>query len=378
MKVGLVSDFTSSVVLDDQLMSASSSGVVLNSGVHSLITIKNLLSELPKFDYTLSNYDSLKEYSSFLESRLVGDLVEENGVIYQSIKSPNTGNALTDDEFWLQTNKDSIRLKIMINRVKDRVYNELGLVEKLVSNHYLYSEGDHTNDLEGDYSAWVFQAKGSEYLDFRINEIAVQANTTGNVNVYVVHQKELIQTLSVPVDNGKLLFNEVNYSFSGKGEFTFAIDSQSVNASYDYVDPYNYEGFTAYPATGTGATPDSSEYVSSASHNGMGFNITALFDPKKYIDNNSNEFARFVRQAFEYEFFEMVLHNTGNRRSGTERMIMEPQFIKAQLSVTEGNTVAKRYKDAIKEAQRQLAKAYDIQLSKEQGDDFIDVQIGSV
>ena len=378
MKVGFVSDFSSNVTLDSQILGIPKNGVVLNSGVHSTITIKNLLAYLPEFKQTLSSYSASKEYGDFLESRSVEDLVEDNGIIYQSIKSSNTGNPLTDTNSWIPTNKESIMLKVMINRVKDRVYNELGLVEKLISSHQLYSEGTETKVLDSNYSGWSFQSKGSDYIKFRINEIALQANTTGNVDLYVIYQKELKDTLSIPVDNGKLKFHNINYDFGGKGEYIFAFNSQEVSASFDYIDPNNYEGFTAYTVSGLGSSPESSDYTYSVSHNGLGFNITTIFDPKSYIDNNANEFAHFIRQAFEYEFFEMILHNSGNRRNDAERNLMEKQFIKAQLSVMEGNTVAKRYQSAIKEAKRQLREAYDIQLSEESGDDYVDVEIGSV
>jgi hypothetical protein len=379
MVLGLVNDLTSNVVLDSQLTSPTS-GVYLNSGVHSSITIKNLLSILPESNYTVLNYSPASDYGNFTDSRLMTDIVTDGSLIYESVKSSNTGNALTDTNYWLLTNIDSVKLKVFIQKVEDRVYNDLSLERKLVNNQYLYEVGDNEIVLPSNYSAWTFEARGSDYVKFRLNQIAIQANTTGNVNVYVVNQGLLLSTLSIPVTNGAFNWTQSDYEFSGHGKFHFVIDSQSVNVGDNVVDPFNFEGFIAYTSTGTGATPQSAEYTDYMLGVGIGVNLSVYFDPQKYITNNAKEFSQFIRSAFEYVFFETAAHNSGNRSNSGQRTLMDIPNMALQLTDLTNNTVGKRYNDNLKMARNLMRKAHDVQLSQsgESGEDSLTVETGSM
>ena len=124
MILGISEDFTSKVVLDSQLKSIPSSGLYLNSGVHSSITLDNLLSFLPKLNFTFSAYDNQKTYGVFLDSMNREDIVQHDGKVYQSIQSSSSADAKTpgdDTAYWLETNIESLRLKIFIEKVKQRV-----------------------------------------------------------------------------------------------------------------------------------------------------------------------------------------------------------------------------------------------------------------
>lgn len=379
MVLGFVNDLTINETLDDQLINPSS-GVYINSGVHSSVTLKNLLSILPKIDFSFDDWDNSTTYGDFLESRAITDIVTDGTTLYQSKESPNVGNALTDTAYWLPTNEDSIRLKIFIQKVTDRVYNDLSIEKKLVNNQYLYEIGDTEITLPDDYAAWTFEARGSDYVKFRMNQIAIQANTTGSVDVYVVNQGTLVSTISVPVNNGVFAWNQIDYEFSGHGPFHFAIDSQSVQVGDKTVDPFNFEGFIGYTSTGTGSTPESAEYSDYMVGVGIGVNLTVYFDPQQYIDNNTNEFARFIRAAFVYSFFETLLNNSGVRSNDVQRILVDAKRMSAELMDKENNTVGGRYHRAMKEARTLIRKAHDVQLaqSADNGKDSLEIETGSM
>ncbi len=126
MVLGISEDFTSNVVFDAQLKDIPTSGLYINSGVHPSITTENLMDFLPKIDLSFQEWDETKDYNSFMTSRNRVDIVTKNSNIYQSIKSSNLNqDPETETDFWLLTNIESLRLKIFLEKVKDKVYSWL-------------------------------------------------------------------------------------------------------------------------------------------------------------------------------------------------------------------------------------------------------------
>ncbi len=360
MVLGIAEDFTSNAILDSQLKS-STSGLYLNSGVHPSITIDNLLNFLPNFSITTAAWDASKTYGEYLRDKT--DLVTYNNKLYQSIKSANLNqNPATETTYWLETNLESLRLKNLIQQVKDKVYSDLNLTRRLVNNQALYEIGDKTVTLPNDYAAWVFEAKGSDYISFRLNQVSIQMSGTTPIDLYVINQGVLIDTLSITPSNGVFEFKDLEYSFSGKGRWIFAIDSADVLTRGLSLDPLKYDGFVVYTSSGIGSTPQSAEYSYSTSGNGLGFNISALLDSSVYIDNNVNEFANYIRATFEYVVFQMFLHNPNNKSNLNERIQMEREILLQELKNIQANTVAKRYEDEKRQAVKQLQKTFDTQL----------------
>ncbi len=248
MVLGITEDFTSDILLDSQLKS-STSGLYLNSGVHPSITIDNLLNFLPNFSITTAAWDSGTTYGEYLRDKT--DLVTYNNKLYQSIKSANLNqNPATETTYWLETNLESLRLKNLIQQVKDKVYSDLNLTRRLVNNQALYEIGDKTVTLPNDYAAWVFEAKGSDYISFRLNQVSIQMSGTTPIDLYVINQGVLIDTLSITPSNGVFEFKDLEYSFSGKGRWIFAIDSADVLTKGLSIDPLKYDGFVVIPHQG--------------------------------------------------------------------------------------------------------------------------------
>lgn len=379
MDIGFSEDFTTDVELDAQLRAFPDSGLYLNSGVDPSITLNNLLEHLPKLDLSFLVWDETKTYGKFLVTRNRNDLVTKSSIIYESIAASNIGQnpADSNSEYWLETNLESLRLKAFINSVKERVYSDLGLTRRLVNNQYIYDNGlGVPKTLTSDYSAWVLQPKGSDYVKFRINELCLRKSGSTPVNVYIVNEGSLVETITLAPDNGRNTFRAVNIELSGKGRFYLVIDSTEVIASHSTIDPHKFKGFVAYMAVGSGDDPASATYYHHTESNGLGMNITAYLDPTKFIDNNIAELAPFIRATFEYMAFQMFLANPNQRSNRSERGIPEENMLISELKRFDGDTVVRRYANEKKRAMKLVERVYDTELSEKDGK--LNVKVGSI
>ncbi len=367
MVLGISEDFTSTVEFDSQLSSIPSSGLYLNSGTHPIITVNNLLEFLPSINFNFSEWDSSTSYGVFTETRNKKDIVSYNTVegfrVFQSINS-GTNNLPTDSTYWLETNIESLRVKTFLEKVKDKVYSELSLEKTLVNNQFLYENGDIQTTLNGDFSGWVIEPKGSDYVSFRINQISFQKDGTAPVSLHVLNQNQLIKTISIKPDEGRLNFQDVDLKLSGKGDFKLLIDSTDVYTSNATIDPQKFDGFVAYTTTGIGSTVETANYTYNVCGNGLGLNITAFLDPKVYIDNNISEFGSFIRATFEYMVFQMFLHNANNRSNRTERIQLDKNMLLRELKDMNVDSVIRRFYNARRKALNMLEKTFDTQLNK--------------
>lgn len=376
MELGIREDFTvKDITLDSQLTALPSTGLYLNSGVHPSITLDNLLSFLPKFDLTLSAWDNGTTYGVFTESKSKSDIVTYNSVIYQSIKAGIGNQPDEEPTYWIETNKESLRLKAFIESVKDRVYSDLNLNRRLVNNEYLYEVSTQSHTLPNDYAGWVLEPKGSDYVYFVINEIALQKAGTTPVDVYIVNQGELVTTLSVTPNDGKLTFTDVGYTLSGKGKHIIAIDSTVVLSDQGYIDPLKYDGFTVGTVVGIGDTPEDATYTLSNYGNGLGFNFSAYFDGARYMDNNYQLFGSFIRSVFEFMVFQMFLHNPNAVANYQQRIGMSNEILLGELKNTDMDSVISRYYRELKKAQKIIEKTNDTGFET---NDTFTIKLGSI
>ncbi len=376
MVLGISEDFSSEVTLDTELKELPSSGLFLNSGVHPSITVDNLLNFLPNPIFTFADWSAETDYDVFLIDRDKKNVVSKGTVIYQSIKSPNLNqDPETETDYWLATNLESLKLKIFNESVKDKVYSDLSLTKRLVNNAYLYEVGETVKELPNDYCGWVIEPKGSDYVTIRINEMFIQKDGTTPVDVYVINQNELIETIQLTPDEGRATFSNTNIVFSGKGQFKLIIDSTDVYVGNGYVDPLKYDGFTAYTTIGTGDSPESASYTYHTSGNGIGLNITAFLSATNYIDNNLSELGNYIRATFEYMVFQLFLHNSSNRSNRVQRIQMDDQILMNELKNIEVDTVVSRYYKEMKRAITAMQKTFDTQLNDHDG---IQVEISSI
>ena len=358
-------DFTNTVDLDDQLVGTSDSGLNWNRGVIPILTVNNLLAYLPVISFTFPAWATDTTYGEFDKTRSKGDIVTFESVIYQSLVASNLGNQPADDNptEWLPTNIDSLRIKSFIWTVEDNYRSALTLDRKLIENQFIYNVGNTVQTLPNDYAAWVFEPKGSDYVKIRINQIALQANTTDVVSLFVINQEQLITTLTLNPNNGILNFEDIEYTISGKGRFILAIESQEVLSNSAYNDPLRYDGFVCYPMTGTGVSPQAATYSETFNGNGMNFNISAYLDSSVYLDNNSIDFAQFQKVQMELDFIKMVLHNSNTRANRDSRNLINNTLTQQLLSTESLNldldTIAAKYKREKKLAAEAVNKTFD-------------------
>ena len=377
MILGIAEDFTSSVTLDSQLVSIPSNGIYLNTGVNPSITTGNLLSFLPNLDVTFDNWSNTKTYSDYTKSRNKKDLVKHTGKVYQSLKDNNLNHDPdSSPEYWLETNIESLRIKSFLDKVKDRALSTLNVTNRLVNNQKIYSISKQKQQLPNNYCGWTFEAKGSDYTAFRLNQISLQKDGTTPVDLYVINQNELVDTLSITPSNGKVSFTDLGYSFKGDGQWHFVIDSTEVYSDGEVVDPLKYDGFVCYTCSGIGESPEAADYSISQFNNGIGFNITVYLDAQTYIENNINEFGSFLRATFEYMCFELFYHNSNNRSNRAQVIQMDDKLLHYNLFNLEDNTVARRYENEKKQAIKLLSKTFDTQLSSDL--DAFEVEVTSV
>lgn len=365
MELGIVEDFTSNVTLDEELTLKSNTGIILNSGVHPSITLDNLLQFLPVPDLEFADYDNSVTYQNYSRTRNRKNVVVFQEELYQC-KDDNTINVdPSNSTKWLKTNKESLILKSFIDRVKDKVISDLKLSKRLINSQYLYEVGKHETVLPHNYSAWVFEPKGSDYVRITLNEICLQALTSEPVNLYVLNEKELVETIEINPKNGVLSFEKLNYSFKGPGKWIFAIDSQKVLTNSGWIDEMKYDGFVCYTASGIGLTPYASKWNYSNSGNGMGFNISVSLESDSYIEYNLLNLTSFIKASFELMTLQMFLNNSNNRSN--RNVQLDRDTLMFETKDLQHNTVAKRYYSELKEARKVIQRTFDTQLGSDDG-----------
>lgn len=376
MVIGITEDFSIQTSLDSELTSVPSNGIYINSAVHPMITLKNLLNFLPIKEYTFDAYDNTFEYTPFEDSRNVKkSIIEDGGKLYQCIKT-STGNLVTDTEFWLETNIESLRLKSFLYNTLDRVNSDLSLERRLIDNQYIYEIGENKHLPEGDYFGWAIEPKNSDYVRLCLNELSIQNDTSGLVNVYIVNQGVLIDTLQVQGGDKKVKFERTDYSFFGKGTFYFLIDKQDVYRYNSMVDWLRYDGFVTYPVTATGNTWDVLDINQNSSTNGIGLNISAYLDSEVYLTNNLKNIASYVRSTFEYLAFQLFSQNANSRANSDVRDQMNTNIVMKELKDMETDTVVSRYHKQRKEAFIAIQKTFDAHLLNDS--DELTVTVSSV
>lgn len=364
MEIGILEDFTHDMDLDYQLLDTPKSGIYVNSGVHPSVTVHNLLEFLPNHFGGIKPWSNEKTYGIFEKSRKRSDLVLSRGSIYQSLMDSNLdNNPVEETKFWLRTNLESLMLKKMLFDTMERVKSELSLTKRLVNSQMIYEVGRNEITLPNDYAAWIFEPKGSDYLSFTINRISIQKKGTSPINLYVVNQGVIVDTLIIIPNDGKLEFKELGYTFAGKGEWFFIIDSTEVLTDSGHLDPLAYDGFVCRTATGIGESPETATFNDGSMGNGLGFDITVSLDPEVYLSNNLGHFGSFLRSAFEYLALQIYLHNPNNVSNRTQRIQMSEELLIAEIKSMEGDTVAKRFHSEKKKAISKLEKTFDTQLN---------------
>lgn len=369
MLLGIVDDLTSEVTLDAALLAAPSSGLYYNSGGHPSVTVENLLHFLSDMDITFGTYSAGVTYGKYEDTRLISDIVIDVDILYESRTAGNVGNTPSSNPTnWLVTNIESIRLKIFIQKVEDKALADVSLIRRFVDSQLLYNIVEQNRNiparlLPNDFAAWVFEPKGSDYTEITINQVALQATTATPQNLYVINQGVLVTTLTLnPNLEGRLVFEAINYSFIGKGQWIFAIDAQNVLTDGGVIDPLKYDGFVAYTATGIGASPEGATYSFGTSGNGLSFDISVHLNPAQYVTNNLVNFPAYLRATFDLLVMELFLRNSENKSNRQQRIQMTDTLLLAEAKDLTNNTVARNHNTEKTRVIDHLGKTFDRQI----------------
>jgi hypothetical protein len=370
MILSLAEDLTSTVIFDSELLATPDSGMYLNNGVHESIIANNLVQFLPYEVFVFADYVPVTTYGKYTETLKRTDIVTSGGLIYQSLATGNTGNdPASSPLLWLETNIESLRIKTFYLSTQNNAIAQLNLKRRLVDSQILYNvaeieENATATMLPNDYSAWIFEPKGSDYVKITINEVSFQATTAVQQNLYVINQGKLIDTLVLnPNAEGRLVFEEIDYTFAGKGKFIFAVDSQMVLTNGATIDPLKYKGFVVSTASGIGATPEGSDYSRSTSNNGLGFNVKAFLDSTTYLKYNLEDFGQYLQATWRLKVLEMFLHNPNNRSNRSERNHTDIKMWQAETKDDKsGGSALSQFNKEKKKAFAKIKTTFDTQL----------------
>jgi len=353
-------DFTSLVELDSNLIGVPSSGLFYNRGVHPLVTVDNILNHLPYNTFTFAAYSASATYSKFEDSRSKTDIVAYNSKTWESLVYSNINHAPAAGTYWRETNIESLRVRSFVWSVEDNVKSELHLSKSLIESQYIYNVGKRARTVSGNYVGWAFEPENSDYVKIKINQICLQATTTDPVSLFVINQKQLIDTLTLHPENGVLEFEELGYTISGKGVFYFIFANREVLAEAAYNDALKFDSFAAYPVSGMGSTPEEIQYTQSNFSNGLNFNVSCYLDSDVFIDNNSDFLAKFTQCQFEMDAIQLFLNNPSANINAAERNISERVGMLATEKLDMGlNTVAKKYQAEKKKALQSIERTFD-------------------
>ena len=376
MLLTFADDFSNAVSLDDDLVSTPESGLYWNKGVHPYLSINNLLSFLPNKNFVFAEWNELTEYNKFSDTFNKTDIVTYDSNIYLSLSNENTNNQPdTSPLFWLKTNIESLRLRSFIHDVELSMKSSLSLQRRLIESQYIEAHSSDIREIlqNGTFAGWCFEPKGSDYVNIRINKICLQATTTDDINIYVVNDGNIKETIVFAGNDGKLVYQNVNINLNYKGATYIVCSSQNVMAGNEYNDHLKYDSFVAYPVIGyTGTNANDPEYSYSNVGNGFSFQLSTHTNPDDYVSTNWPDFAKLLQCQFEINAFEMFLTEPNNRvnRDTINISSINQQVVVAEIKNKENNTIASKYFSELERVKKSIDKTIDKFLQASRDDDY--------
>lgn len=362
MILTVAEDFSNNVLLDAEVTGTPESGLYLNRGVLPVVTVDNMLSVFPITTVTFEEWDIATSYGKYTTSWNKSDIVTLNDVIYQSMVGTNQGNSPdeVDSIYWMETNIESLRIKSFLKTSQENLLSKLSLHRRLIENQFIYDVGEDLETPSGDFFGWAFEPKGSDYVKILINQISFQANVATPVNLYVINQGVLVDTLVLNPNNGVLSFEDVGYTISGKGAFYFVTESVAVYSNGVGNLPLKYDGFICYPINGDGTVAKDIDYKESYLSNGFGFNVSVYLDSSSYVSNNILHYGSALQAQFEIDFINTLRFNANTRTNSKERTIgVDKNYLDFQATDLASNTVARKYSNEIKLAKNAVNATFD-------------------
>jgi len=353
-------------ILDPSLTGTSLSGLYFNKGNHSYLTNQaNLESIAPNF------FDFVKEDYNATTTYVIGEVVYDpaNNKFYSSKVGANTGNALTDTNFWTEKTYFSDWLT---ERVTESIENTLQKTIKatpLIDNEQLYRVADPETDVVENKAntkvGLMFQPSSSNYLRFILNRIGMQfVGTAQDLDLELWNQNELIQTITISLTDGGLNWTIptdiekmiMNTNKSGPWFLLYNQDDltamNAVGENTLFPQHYNYQKsnpgwFEFFDISGISVSDtmdlndvDINDLVFSNNF-GLNLDFTIMPDLTDFITKNRTIFSDVLHLEFAREMLQHMLDNPNVNVNRTERNL-NADNLKYQLRSDDKHTIVSR------------------------------------
>lgn len=359
--IGFKHDFTTDAFLDKEILKNSSDFCCLNENA-PLLTLANILDFLPKIEINFSIFSINKTYFSFAETQDYNSILTYNGELYQCIAT-SIGNLPTDENFFIKTNLDSIRLKSYINNVLEKVKEDLQLSYNLIENQSIFPSNLNMKYTPiNDKIGVSFEKRGSDYISIIINEFSAYADVNDNTfNLYHYLNNSLKKTISINNSfSNEYQTNFINLELNEKGSHVLAIDKRPMFNSNKQINPLRYDSFIYNNVELTNG-----RFVrSSVSCNGIGVNVSTALKSDLFLKHNLKLFHRFLKATFEYLFYQTILINSNKRINSNTRLLFDEKLLLSELKNKDTDSVLNRYLKEKDLALSLMKKTFDKQINK--------------
>jgi len=310
--------------LDDDLMGTSISGKYYNQGVNQLVTVKNIISMLPKStELTIPAYDVSETYT-------LGEYVSSGELYYRSLVDDNIGNAVNLTAYWAVTTLYSLL-------VRKRVYSSIETVlSKSIQSKYLLEgekvytnlDGSSTLDNESYFVGFEIRLKGSDHIKQVINRVCTQFSGAKTFNLYLYNQNTLSANIAVTA-GAELSWTDVDETVT-EGRWFLFYDQDDLDAveAMNTIFCYHSEFCEILPFQVANATTDFLGITSyTQNSHGLGLDFSVLPDQTTFILENKMSFAEALQLQFNYDMLEMFRMNPDNIFGSTERHLRSEEVI---------------------------------------------------
>jgi hypothetical protein len=313
--------------LDSELIGTSISGRYFNSGVPSILTLKNIYSFMPIVtDWSISAYAGATTYAI---DQIVSSTAGSVTTYYISLADSNTGKALSNASYWKATTLQSVWLKRKIYDAIEQVLSKSIQTDVLIDHELLYSISDISDTVanEHHYVGFEIRANNSEHLKVIINQVGAQFTSVNtDVPIYLYNQNTLIATGSFDNVANEFSWNTLtSFEVTGQGKWYIFYNQDDITGEATNWNFYSANQFSKFVEvlpfevvnTTTNFVKDVCAYTQDSY--GLGLNLSVKADLTNFIKQNKFAFAECIQMQFAYNMLELFLVNAEMRSNTIEK-----------------------------------------------------------
>lgn len=294
-----------STALDSDLMGTSLSGRYFNQGVSSLVTLKNILKILPlTTDLSIPSYSGTDTYG-------YNDYVTSGGKYYYSLVDSNTGNLVTDTDYWRETTINSIYLRSKVLSSIETILSKTVQSKYLVESekNFCIGTGEDTVSNSSKKVGFEIRIKGSDHLKMILNRISTQFSVSESFNIYLYRQNTLVYTISATA-NTDLSWITADKELSQDRWFLFYDQDDLNGEAYNTRFYYNSEYAEIIPFEIDNTETDLLAITSYTQDSyGLGIDFSIFPDLTNTIKQNKMAYAEVLQLQFNYDMLELFRMN---------------------------------------------------------------------